>query len=67
MVMGGKGGVGKTTVTVNLALTLAARGYEVGIIDADIHGPDVPKMLGIEDEHPEVSVGRISPVFIPMV
>jgi Mrp family chromosome partitioning ATPase len=65
MVMSGKGGVGKTTVAVNLALTLAARGYEVGIMDADIHGPDVPKMLGIEDEHPEVSEGGISPVFVP--
>jgi len=59
MVMSGKGGVGKTTVAVNLALALAARGYEVGIMDADIHGPDVPKMLGIEDEHPEVSEGSI--------
>ncbi len=65
MVMSGKGGVGKTTVAVNLALALAARGYEVGIMDADIHGPDVPKMLGIEDEHPEVSEGSISPVFVP--
>jgi len=65
MVMRGTGGVGKTTVAVNLALALAARGYEVGIMDADIHGPDVPKMLGIEDEHPEVSKGSISPVFVP--
>ena len=65
MVMSGKGGVGKTTVAVNLALALAARGYEVGIMDADIHGPDVPKMLGIEDEHPEVAEGSISPVFVP--
>jgi len=55
MVMSGKGGVGKTTVTVNLALTLAAKGYDVGIMDADIHGPNVPKMLGIEDMRPEIS------------
>ncbi|MEA1865547.1 MAG: P-loop NTPase, partial [Euryarchaeota archaeon] len=65
MVMSGKGGVGKTTVAVNLALTLAAKGYEVGIMDADIHGPNVPKMLGIEDEHPDVSEEGIAPVFVP--
>ncbi|MEA1906013.1 MAG: P-loop NTPase, partial [Euryarchaeota archaeon] len=65
MVMSGKGGVGKTTVAVNLALTLAAKGYEVGIMDADIHGPNVPKMLGIEDERPDVSEEAISPVFVP--
>ncbi|NMG82974.1 MAG: P-loop NTPase [Methanosarcinales archaeon] len=65
MVMSGKGGVGKTTVAVNLALTLAAKGYEVGIMDADIHGPNVPKMLGIEDERPDVSEEGITPVFVP--
>ncbi|RZN14220.1 MAG: ATP-binding protein [Methanosarcinales archaeon] len=65
MVMSGKGGVGKTTVAVNLALTLAAKGYEVGIMDADIHGPNVPKMLGIEDESPDVTEEGIIPVFVP--
>ena len=65
MVMSGKGGVGKTTVTVNLALTLAAKGYKIGIMDADIHGPNIPKMLGIEDERPEISEEGISPVFVP--
>ena len=65
MVMSGKGGVGKTTVSVNLALTLAAKGYEVGIMDADIHGPNIPKMLGIEDERPDVSEEGIAPVFVP--
>jgi ATP-binding protein involved in chromosome partitioning len=65
LVMSGKGGVGKTTVAINLALTLATKGYEVGVMDADIHGPNVPKMLGIEDSHPDVSEEGISPVFVP--
>lgn len=47
-VLSGKGGVGKSTVAVNLAASLAARGYETGILDIDIHGPNVSKMLGIE-------------------
>lgn len=49
LVMSGKGGVGKTTVAVNLALGLALEGYQVGILDVDIHGPNVAKMLNIED------------------
>jgi Mrp family chromosome partitioning ATPase/predicted Fe-Mo cluster-binding NifX family protein len=48
LVMSGKGGVGKTTVAVNLAFTLAARGRSVGIMDADLHGPNVALMTGIE-------------------
>ena len=46
-VASGKGGVGKSTVTVNVALALAARGLRVGILDADIHGPNVPYLLGV--------------------
>jgi Mrp family chromosome partitioning ATPase len=48
VILSGKGGVGKTTVAVNLATALAWKGQTVGILDADIHGPDVPKMLGME-------------------
>jgi ATP-binding protein involved in chromosome partitioning len=48
MVMSGKGGVGKSTVAANLAVSLARKGYEVGILDADIHGPNIPKMLGLD-------------------
>lgn len=48
VVLSGKGGVGKTTVAVNLAYGLAMRGKRVGLLDTDIHGPNVPKMLGVE-------------------
>ena len=50
VVMSGKGGVGKTTVAANLAVSLAESGSQVGLLDVDIHGPNIPKMLGIEDQ-----------------
>jgi ATP-binding protein involved in chromosome partitioning len=46
-VASGKGGVGKTTVAVNLAITLAAQGRRTGLVDADLYGPDVPRMMGL--------------------
>jgi len=52
-VMSGKGGVGKSLVTVNLAAALAADGKKVGVLDADLHGPTVPKMLGLKGAHLE--------------
>ncbi len=48
VVMSGKGGVGKTSVSVNLAIALANKGFKVGIMDVDIHGPDIPRMLGLD-------------------
>jgi ATP-binding protein involved in chromosome partitioning len=50
MIISGKGGVGKTTVAVNLAYSLSLRGYKVGLLDVDIHGPNVVKLLGIENK-----------------
>jgi ATP-binding protein involved in chromosome partitioning len=58
----GKGGVGKSTVTVNLAVALKRRGYRVGVLDADITGPNVPKLLGIEDKHILPGAEGIEPV-----
>jgi Mrp family chromosome partitioning ATPase len=48
VVLSGKGGVGKTSTSVNLGIALAEKGFNVGIMDVDLHGPDVPRMLGLK-------------------
>ncbi|MHA1303416.1 MAG: Mrp/NBP35 family ATP-binding protein [Candidatus Heimdallarchaeaceae archaeon] len=61
-VLSGKGGTGKTTVTVNIAQTLANKGYKVGILDADITGPNVPLMMGVENAQLVVKDNKIVPI-----
>jgi len=64
LVLSGKGGVGKSTVSVNLAFALANHGKKVGLLDLDFHGPNIPKMLGIEDQRPAVLANAIEPVHV---
>jgi ATP-binding protein involved in chromosome partitioning len=61
-VASGKGGVGKSTLTTNLAVALAKQGRKVGIVDADIYGPSQPRLLANEDERPRVSEKKLVPV-----
>lgn len=61
LIASGKGGVGKSTVSVNLAKALKIRGYRVGLLDADITGPNIPKLLGIEDQRMRQGPDGIKP------
>lgn len=65
IVMSGKGGVGKTTVAVNLAFSLSMRSTDVGLLDIDITGPNVPKMLGCEEHKVSTKDGQMQPVVVP--
>ncbi len=65
IVLSGKGGVGKSTVSSNLASALSYEGYDTGLMDIDISGPSIPKMFGIEDEKLDVHDGKLVPIPIP--
>ena len=61
MVSSGKGGVGKSTTSVNLAIALAMQGKKVGLLDADIYGPNIPRMVGIDGQEPQLEGNKVIP------
>ena len=65
-VASGKGGVGKSTVAVNLAIAFARAGSRVGLLDADIYGPSIPKMLGAERDQPEIKKENGKDIILPV-
>jgi ATP-binding protein involved in chromosome partitioning len=65
-IISGKGGVGKSTVTVNLATSFAMQGKRVGVLDADIHGPSVPRLLGLEGQQAKPSPTGLFPIDGPL-
>lgn len=66
VILSGKGGVGKTTVAANLAVSFANEGKAAGVLDVDIYGPNIPKLLGLEGKHPTAEGNSINPILGPL-
>lgn len=67
VVASGKGGVGKSTLAANLAIAIARNGYKTALVDADIFGPSIPKMFGIEDARPDIAANGDKEMIFPII
>src|ERR1035437_6744594 len=66
VIASGKGGVGKSTVAANLAIAMARNGGKTALVDADIYGPSIPRMFGIEDAKPDIAALGYKQVMFPV-